>query len=114
MTKASFVQIQEHFKSTKSTEKFFDDQFPDYNSYVIPGHRERLQDNGRAKGGLAQLINSSLDIKKNRVKSSNFRIQAQILNFPGVYILWINAYFPTDPQIVNYDEVELQQLLNIF
>ena len=22
-------------------------------------------------------------------------------------ILWINAYFPTDPQLINYDETEL-------
>ena len=84
VTGASYVQIQEHFKSTKSTDKFFADQFPDYSGFVIPGHREKNQDSGRAKGGLVQLSQSRLDVKKNRVKCSNFRIQAQILQFPSV------------------------------
>ena len=72
VTDASYVQIQEHFKSTKATDKFFTDQFPDYNSFVIPGHREKYQDSGRAKGGLAQLSKAKLDVKKIRVKSNNF------------------------------------------
>ena len=38
--KASCFQLQEHFKSTKSLDKYFKDQFPSYESYVIPGHRE--------------------------------------------------------------------------
>ena len=111
VTDASYVQIQEHFKSSKSTDKFFADQFPGYNSFVIPGHREKNQDSGRAKGGLAQLSKANLDVKKIRVKSSNFRIQAQVLQFTGTRILWMNAYFPTDPQVINYDETELQQIL---
>ena len=112
VTEASYVQLQEHFKSSKTTNQFFSDQFPDYSSFVIPGHREKYQDNGRAKGGLAQLSRIELDVKKNRLKTSSFRIQAQVLNFPTVNILWINAYFPTDPQLINYDEIELQQILN--
>ena len=41
-----------------------------------------------------------------------YRIQAQLLQFPSVRIIWINAYFPTDPQLINYDDNELQQILN--
>ena len=112
VTDSSYVQIQEHFKTTQNTDKFFTDQFPDYNGFVIPGHREKNQDKGRAKGGLAQLSKSKLDVKKNRVQSSNFRIQAQVLHFPKINILWINSYFPTDPQLINYDETDLQIILS--
>ena len=112
LTGASFVQIQEHFKCSKNIDKFFVDQFPEHSAYIVPAHREKYQDRGRAKGGIAQLSNSKLDVKKNRIKNSSFRIQAQVLNFPAVRILWINAYFPTDPQLLNYDQIELQKILN--
>ena len=72
VTDASYVQVQEHFKSSKVTDKFFTDQFPDFNNFVIPAHHEQNQDSGRAKGGLAQLSKSKLDVKKTRVKCSNF------------------------------------------
>ena len=111
-TDSTFVQIQEHFKTTKSTDKFFSDQFPTYSGYVIHGHRDKDQDHGRASGGIAQLSKCNLDVKKTRVKSDSYRFQAQILNFPKINILWINGYFPTDPQLINYDETDLQILLN--
>ena len=50
-----FFQVQEHFKATKSCGKYFNRQFSNSDSYVIPGYREPFQDNGRGKGGLAQL-----------------------------------------------------------
>ena len=112
LTKASFVQVQEHFKSNKNIDQFFVEQFPDHSTFVKPAHREKHQDSGRAKGGIAQLKETSLDIKTNRIKNSSFRIQAQILDFPTVRLLWINAYLPPDPQLVNYDQVELQTILN--
>ena len=53
MTNSDFISIQEHFKKTKTVNKFFKDQFPDKSSYVIEGHREKGQDSGRPKVGLA-------------------------------------------------------------
>ena len=53
-----------------------------------------------------------LDVKKNRIKCDNFRLQAQVLSFAKVKILWVNAYMPTDPQLINYDETELLTILN--
>ena len=47
VTDSSYVQIQEHFKTTQNTDKFFTDQFPDYNGFIIPGHREKNQEKGR-------------------------------------------------------------------
>ena len=76
VTESSFVQIQEHFKISKSIDQFFSDQFPSHISYVTPGQRDKHQDYGRASGGLAQLSKSSVDIRQTRLKCSNYRLQA--------------------------------------
>ena len=112
VTDASYIQIQEHLKRNKAIEKYFIDQFPDHNSFINPGHRDKYQDQGRPMGGLAQLSRSNLDVKTNRVKCDNFRVQAQVLTFAKVKLLWINAYMPTDPQLINYDETELLTILH--
>ena len=107
-----FLAIQEHFKCTKSTDKFFRENYRDYYSYVIPGYRPPGQDNGRAKAGLAHLCKKKLSVRKDRVVTRNFRIQAQVLNFPSSRILWINTYMPTDPHTVGqYDPSELLAVL---
>ena len=61
------LQIQEHFKATKTVEKYFKKNFMNTDSYVIPAFREQFQENGIAKGGLAQLAAKHLDIRKERV-----------------------------------------------
>lgn len=106
------LQLQEHFKATKSTEAFFRKNFENsYDSYVIPAYREQFQDSGRAKGGLAQLSSKSCNIKKERIKTKSWRLQAQVLHIEEYKILWFNCYMPTDPQTIMYDEVELQPVL---
>ena len=35
----NYLAIQEHFKSSKNTDSFFRDNFKNFNSYIIPGHR---------------------------------------------------------------------------
>ena len=82
VTKADFVSIQEHFKVTKSIEKYFHDEYPACSSYVIPAQRDKDQDSGRAKGGLAMLSNKTINVKKERLKANSFRIQAQVLSLP--------------------------------
>ena len=62
-TGASFVGIQEHFK-TVNIDKSFSQWFPEHTCHVKPGHRESGQEGGRAKGGLAQLIKKSHDIQE--------------------------------------------------
>ena len=105
-------QLQEHFKSTKSVETFFRKQFLKSDSYVIPAYREKFQDNGRAKGGLAQLVSKQCDIKKERIKTSSWRIQAQILHINDCRLIWFNCYLPTDPKTIQYNDVELLSVLN--
>ena len=107
----NFFQLQEHFKQTKTLETFFKNEFPNCDSFVIPAHREIYQDSGRAKGGLAQLDSKDLDIKKERLKTKSWRLQAQVLHFGDYRIIWFNCYFPTDPLTKNFDDVELQTVL---
>ena len=73
LSNISFVNIQEHFRKSKTISKFFSDEFPNFNSYVIPGFRAPGQDSGRPMAGLAQLSTTSLNIKKIRVKTTNNR-----------------------------------------
>ena len=98
VTQSDFISIQEHFKKTKTIDKYFVDQFPDQSSFVVPGYRESGQDSGRPKGGMAMLSCKNKNVSKKRIKNDSFRIQAQVLNFPRTRLLWINCYMPTDPQ----------------
>ena len=108
-----FISIQEHFKqSSKSLDKYFRNNFKDYFSYVIPAQRRPGQDSGRARAGVAQLCRKSISVKKDRVVTRSYRIQAQILNLPSSKLLWINTYLPTDPQKkTNFDDTELLEVL---
>ena len=107
------LQLQEHFKATKSIETFFKKHFENnFDSYVIPAYREPFQDSGRAKGGLAQLSSKYLKIKKERIKTKSWRLQAQILHIDQYKIIWFNCYMPTDPQTIIYEEVELLPILD--
>ena len=105
-----FLAIQEHFKFV-NVDKFFKSGFSDFSSYVIPGHRSPGQMTGRAKAGLAQLCSKKYNVKKVRVGTSGFRVQAQVLETSTSRVLWINTYLPTDPQLQKYDDVELQGVL---
>ena len=108
MKNIDYLSIQEHFKISKNTDQYFSDKFNKFNSYVIPGYRAAGQDNGRPKAGLAQLSRKDLDIRKDRIVTKNFRLQAQILNFSTSRLLWLNAYLPNDPQNDTFDGSEDQ------
>ena len=49
----------------------------------------------------------NLNVKKERISTNYWRIQAQILHFDGYKLMWINCYFPTDPQTVQFNDDEL-------
>lgn len=110
--KTNFFQIQEHLKKNKNTDQFFKSEFPDCHKYVIQGFRDINQDQGRPKGGLAQLWDKNLIIKLKPIKTENPRFQAQLIEFPSTTILWINIYCPTDPLSVSYNDNELLSLLS--
>ena len=108
----TYVSVQEHFKWSKMTNKFFNDKFDKFNCYTIPAYRSKCQDIGRAKAGLAQLSLKNINIRKDRVMTKSWRIQAQVLNLPTSRLLWINTYLPTDPRTINFDDGELLDVLN--
>ena len=107
-----FFQLQEHFKTIKTLDSYFRKEFPSNDSFVVPGHRDPFQESGRAKGGLAQLANKALEINKTRILTKNWRLQAQILQIKQYKIIWINCYFPPDPQTLQYDDEDLEGVLN--
>ena len=86
----NFLAIQEHFKFV-NTDKYFKSGFSNFSSYVIPGHRAPGQLTGRAKAGLAQLCAKQYDVKRIRVVTTGYRVQAQVLETPNSRILWINT-----------------------
>ena len=112
LTKTDFLNIQEHFMKNKLVDKYFKDQFPDFSPYVIPAYREQTQDSGRPKGGIAQLSRKTFKIEHERIVTTNFRVQAQVLHFPNTRVLWINSYLPNDPQTIRYNDEELVVVLN--
>ena len=106
------LQLQEHFKASRSAETFFKANFDkNLESYVVPAYREPFQDSGRAKGGLAQVLRKDLNIRKERVQTKSWRLQTQILHFNNYRIIWFNCYMPTDPQTFLYDDAELLPIL---
>ena len=107
-----FFSIQEHFNATKSSYKFFCDQFPTYNPYVIPAVRSKNQTTGRPKGGIAQFMILDFKIESERISTKSDRIQAQILVFPAIRVLWINTYLPNDPLTIEFDDNELLNVLH--
>ena len=51
-------------------------------------------------------------VKKDRVTTRGFRIQAQVLNLPTCRLLWLDTYMPTDPKrLTKYDDSELREAL---
>ena len=107
-TGASLLGLQEHFKNTQSLQKLFKKEFPKCDSVVVPAYREEGRESGRAKGGLAQIVDESLNgVKRQKLQVESWRIQAQILHFGTWKLLWVNVYFPTDPKVLNFNEEEL-------
>ena len=98
-------------RKSKTIDKYFSDNFPKYDSYVIPGFRAENETRGRPMAGIAQMSKKTLGVRKDRIVTQNARIQAQILNFPNSKLLWINSYLPNDPLSVVFDETALLEVL---
>ena len=103
----SFGALQEHFKTVKTTEQWFRQQFRDYYTFTTPGYRLPGVDTGRGRGGLVQLTSRSQEVGRGRVQVNSPRLQAQILIFTACKVLWINGYMPCDPQLQDFDDTEL-------
>ena len=108
----SFCALQEHFKTVKTTDQWFRQQFREFHTYTIPAYRLPGVDTGRGRGGLAQLANRALSVNRARVVAKSPRLQAQVLTFSTCKLLWINGYMPCDPQLQSFDDTELLSVLS--
>ena len=109
-TDSTCLQIQEHFKATKSAQQCFKKHFKEFDNYAIPAIRENFSHVGRPKGVLVQLVKSNLNIKKEKVVCKSWCLQAWILHFHEYKLLWMNVYMPTDPQLQVIDETDLMEI----
>ena len=58
------------------------------------------------------LLNKAYSVKKDRITTHGYRLQAQVLNMPTCKLLWLNTYMPTDPHKMNeYDDTDLREIL---
>ena len=72
------LQLQEHFKATRSTETFFRKIFDqNLDSYIIPAYREPFQESGRGKGGLTQICKKSLYVNREKIKTKSWILQLE-------------------------------------
>ena len=80
--------------------------------YIVPAFKDNFKVNrGRGQGGLVTLWRKSLTKYVTKVDCSNFRLQATKFSFPTSHILVINAYFPCNPRVDNFDDTEIITLL---
>ena len=108
----NFCALQEHFKTVKTTDQWFRKQFHDYSAFVTPAYRAPGVDSGRGRGGLVQLAEKSLTVKRSWVLGQSLRVQAQVLTFPTGKVIWVNSYMPCDPQTQHFDDTELIETLS--
>ena len=97
MDRALSIPLQEHFKNTKSTNKYFGDHFDNKRCFVIPAFWGPDQLTGRSAGGLVQLSDKLVTNKIDKIIQKSWRIQAQVIHLPSCKLLWINSYLPNDP-----------------
>ena len=70
LTQCTFASVQEHFqsqftgkrKAVGKAAQIFNDNFPDFKSFVVPAERGTGVSRGRAAGGLAQLTSVSVSV----------------------------------------------------
>ena len=72
----NYCAIQEHFKTVKSTEQYFSQQFKDTHTYATLAYRLPGVESGRGRGGLVQLAERGLEVSRAWVTAGSPRIQA--------------------------------------
>ena len=111
---ADILCVQEHFlqdckdKKSSNTDKIRRNYGDKYDMYIVPAYKSSAQVcKGRGKGGLVTMWKKSLTKYVSQVPCSNFRLQATKFTFLNSSLLVINAYFPCDPQVDDFDDNEI-------
>ena len=106
------ISLQEHFLMSRSLKKIGESLPDNLCVYSIAAFKEQEIRRGRGKGGLSMIFPKCLDkyITRLPIKSSK-RVQACLLALPGCRLIWLNSYFPTDPETPNFDDSDLRETL---
>lgn len=82
---------------------------PDHHVFFKAATKASLD--GRPKNGMFIAVPEHLKEIAKDVSPPSDRLQSLTLKFDACTILLLNTYFPTDPQITEFDDTELQVLL---
>ena len=104
-----FFVLQEHMHLKANLYKI-GKEFPDFDSFLLPATKKNnVVHAGRPSGGLGIFWRKSFSNNVKIVKHpDSHRVQAVILF--NKFVL-INTYFPTDPTVMNFDDIDLLKCL---
>ena len=109
----NFCFMQEHMQLEKNLYKVHN-KFENFCAFSIPASKSNSRfSKGRPSGGLTMLYRKSLEkfVSEITVPDSK-RVQALHFKFNESVYVFINTYFPNDPQRDNFCDNELLQTLN--
>ena len=76
--------------------------------HIVPAVKSNLAvTRGRGSGGLVTMWNKRLTKYVSKVRIDNDRLLASRFRFPEWSCLLINVYFPCDPRVDNFNDIEL-------
>ena len=97
--------LQEHMHLRQNVYKI-QNAFPNFESFIIPASKSNnCVSSGRPSGGLAIFWEKALNFNVKMIKHPD-SLRVQAIELCGNYLL-INSYFPTDPQVANFDDFQL-------
>ena len=97
--------VQEHMHLRQNVYKV-ENEFDKFNSFIIPASKSNhCVNSGRPSGGLGIFWKKSLNCNVKMLKHPN-SVRVHAIELFNNYLL-INSYFPTDPQVVNFDDFHL-------
>ena len=106
------LAVQEHFRLKQNLSQI-SKYFKDYETFCVQATKssEAIRA-GRPTGGLAFIYSSKLCKFISRVLvPGSSRVQGLKLTLPDFKAMYINVYFPTDPQTNNFDDTDLLKTL---
>ena len=108
----SFAFLQEHWQLENNLYRI-QKHFDDYCVFSLSATKKSEHiHKGRPSGGLSILYKKSLQRYVTHIQVPNSkRVQAIRVSFPHCSYIFINVYFPTDPQRDNFDDQFLFQTL---
>ena len=97
--------VQEHMHLRQNVYKI-QNEFPNFESFIIPAYKSNnCVHSGRPSGGLGIFWRKPLNCNVKLIKHPD-SLRVQAIELCDNYLL-INAYFPTDPQVANFDDFNL-------